>query len=614
MAPTPSLESTPPSLIERVQDFVGEHKKTLVIAAAAVAVAGGLGAAYYASTSKPSGGAGESGKSSSSSGRKKKSGSKGAKKSGKKAGDEDGPILEERKPKAPSVEETKEGDYYDKLSSEELAALPEEERIKIATSLKVRGNAAYQARDFAGAAELYTRAILVSPTPEPVFFSNRAACFVNMSPPQHAKVVEDCDSALKLDHKYVKALNRRAMALEGLERYEEALRDYTAATILDRFQNQTTANAVERVLKVLSAQKAEAIMKNREPRLPSYTFISAYFAAFRPRPTLTLPETPSTGDETLLLGLQALEAADYPHAVTFINEALDQGISWDRGRAEALNLRGTFRFLMGEIPTAKADLEESVTLEPGFTQSLVKIASVHMEQGDPKAAFESFDKAEAADNTDPDVWYHRGQVLFIMNEFENAATNYTKSSELDANFVFSHIQLAVAQYKLGELAKSMATFRRTLKMFPSRSEPSNYYGELLLDQGRYEEAVEKFDKAIELEKTKSPSNVLPLVNKGLALYQWKQDIGAAERCCHEALRIDAECEAAVATLAQLSLQQSKIPEAVKMFERQAELARSEPELVNALTYQYATSAQVEFLHAYPDMAAQLNAIAQGMMQ
>ncbi len=112
---------------------------------------------------------------------------------------------------------------------------------------------------------------------------------------------------------------------------------------------------------------------------------------------------------------------------------------------------------------------------------------------------------------------------------------------------------------------------------------------------------------------RSPPNVLSLVNKGLALYQWKQDIGAAERCCNEALRIDAECEAAVATLAQLNLQQSKISEAVKLFERQSELARSEPELMNALTYQYATSAQVEFLKNYPDMAAQLNQIATGMM-
>lgn len=76
------------------------------------------------------------------------------------------------------------------------------------------------------------------------------------------------------------------------------------------------------------------------------------------------------------------------------------------------------------------------------------------------------------------------------------------------------------------------------------------------------------------------------MNKGLALYQWKQDVGAAERCCQEALRVDPECEAAVATLAQLSLQQGKIDVAMEMFERQADLARSEPELMNALTYQF----------------------------
>lgn len=65
-------------------------------------------------------------------------------------------------------------------------------------------------------------------------------------------------------------------------------------------------------------------------------------------------------------------------------------------------------------------------------------------------------------------------MLFIMNEFDEAAQNYTKSTQLDDQFVFSHIQLAVAQYKAGNLANSMATFRRTLKAFPYRSEPHNY--------------------------------------------------------------------------------------------------------------------------------------------
>jgi hypothetical protein len=100
----------------------------------------------------------------------------------------------------------------------------EQERKSLAASLKQKGNDTYQARKFAVAAQYYTRAIAVSPQPEPVFYSNRAACYVSMEPPQHERAVADCDEALKLDSRYVKALNRRATALEALERYEEALR------------------------------------------------------------------------------------------------------------------------------------------------------------------------------------------------------------------------------------------------------------------------------------------------------------------------------------------------------------------------------------------------------
>ena len=90
--------------------------------------------------------------------------------------------------------------------------------------------------------------------------------------------MEDCDQALALDKNYLKALNRRATALEALDRLEDALRgehiilderlycrphslylDYTAAAILDKFQNMAAAEAVERVLKKLSTNKAQQI-------------------------------------------------------------------------------------------------------------------------------------------------------------------------------------------------------------------------------------------------------------------------------------------------------------------------------------------------------------------
>lgn len=57
----------------------------------------------------------------------------------------------------------------------------------------------------------------------------------------------------------------------------------------------------------------------------------------------SVPENATQGDQTLSLAFDALEAADYNHAVSFVNEAIDQGISTKEGQAEAYNMRGTFK-------------------------------------------------------------------------------------------------------------------------------------------------------------------------------------------------------------------------------------------------------------------------------
>ena len=157
--------------------------------------------------------------------------------------------------------------------------------------------------------------------------------------------------------------------------------------------------------------------------------------------------------------------------------------------------------------------------------------------GAPDKAVEDFDLALAKNADDPDIYYHRAQLHFIKGEFSEAAKDYQKSIDLDRDFIFSHIQLGVTQYKMGSIASSMATFRRCIKNFNKVPDVYNYYGELLLDQGKYQEAVEKFDTAIEMEKLAKPMgmNVLPLINKSLALFQWKQDFAEAEKLCEKAL-------------------------------------------------------------------------------
>jgi mitochondrial import receptor subunit TOM70 len=250
-------------------------------------------------------------------------------------------------------------------------------------------------------------------------------------------------------------------------------------------------------------------------------------------------------------------------------------------------------------------------------------------------AEEDFARAVKQNQRDPDIFYHRAQFHFIKGEFSDAAKDYQKSIDLDPDFIFSHIQLGVTQYKMGSIASSMATFKRCIKKFPKVPEAHNYHGELLLDQGKFPEAMNEFDEAIELEKKSKPvnMNVLPLINKAICLHQWKQDVEEAEKLCDKALisesrrshpkldwilltsaPVDPDCDIAVATMAQLLLQQGKITDALKCFERAADLSRTEGELVNALSYAEATRTQIQVQEKYPALANRIQAGAAPMMR
>lgn len=358
------------------------------------------------------------------------------------------------------------------------------------------------------------------------------------------KVIEDTTAAINLDNEYVKALNRRANAYEQVERNSEALLDYTASCIIDGFRNDNSAQSVERLLKKVAETKGKVILAAKEKKLPSPTFVTNYLQSFRPKPRPEGLEDDAeldeeTGKGQLRKGLRAMEtktAEGYAEAAAAFDRALELG---DLGEHEAFayNMRGTYRYLKGDNEDALKDMTKSVELQPSLTQSYIKRASMHLELANPDAAEADFATALEQNPEDPDVFYHRAQLHFIKAEFADAAKDYQKSIDLDGDFIFSHIQLGVTQYKMGSIASSMATFRRCMKNFEKVPDVYNYYGELLLDQQKYQEAIEKFETAVEMEKSTKPMgmNVLPLINKALALFQWKNDYAEAEKLCRAAL-------------------------------------------------------------------------------
>ncbi|KAJ5211874.1 Mitochondrial outer membrane translocase complex subunit Tom70 [Penicillium cinerascens] len=597
--------SSSQSVWDRITNWVSENKAVVYTIAGVAVVVTGAGVVYYLSDSKkPSGDASSSApKKSKNQRRKEKKKAEEEKKKTKSASVQDEPAKKAEEPaeEIPDVDETTVGQ------------LSEETRKEYAGKLKAAGNKAYGSKDYNNAIILYGKAIICKP--DPVFYSNRAACYNVLS--EWEKVVEDTSAALAMDSEYVKALNRRAIAYEHLGKFSEALLDFTASCIIDGFSNDVSRNSLERLLKKVAEKKSKAILDARTKKLPSATFVSNYLQSFRP---LSLPEgledsvelSEDSGKGLLRSGMVAMgkKTADgYEEAASSFEKAIQAGDLEDF-EALALNMRATFTYLGGNAAGALEDLNKSVELQPSLVQSYIKRASLHLELGNKDAAADDFELAITHNKDDPDIYYHRAQLHFILGEFAEAAKDYQKSIDLDRSFIFSHIQLGVTQYKMGSVASAMATFRRSVKNFEEVPDVYNYYGELLLDQQNYSEAIEKFDKAVEMEKQNKPMgiNVLPLINKALALFQWKHDFAEAEALCEKALIIDPECDIAVGTMAQLLLQQGKVSQALKYFERAAELARTEAEIINAISYAEATRTQLEVQEKYPQLAARLNSM------
>jgi import receptor subunit TOM70 len=257
-------------------------------------------------------------------------------------------------------------------------------RKEYAAKLKAAGNKAYGSKDYNSAIELYGKAIICKP--DPVFYSNRAACYNVLS--EWEKVVEDTSAAIAMDSEYVKALNRRAIAYEHLGKFSEALLDFTASCIIDGFSNDVSRNALERLLKKVAEQKSKAILEARTKKLPSATFVSNYLQSFRPQ---ALPEgleesvelSEDSGKGLLRKGLIAMtkKTGDgYEEAAAAFDKALEVG---DLGEFEALalNMQATFTYLGGNATGALEGLDKSVELQPSLVQSYIKRASLHLELG-----------------------------------------------------------------------------------------------------------------------------------------------------------------------------------------------------------------------------------------
>ncbi|KAJ5697985.1 hypothetical protein N7488_011669 [Penicillium malachiteum] len=92
---------------------------------------------------------------------------------------------------------------------------------------KEEGNAAFKAKDYRRAIDLWGQALDVDPNNKDMnskILQNRAQAYINLK--EYDSAIQDCTEALRLDPDYLKALKVRAKAYGGADKWDEAARDY----------------------------------------------------------------------------------------------------------------------------------------------------------------------------------------------------------------------------------------------------------------------------------------------------------------------------------------------------------------------------------------------------
>ncbi|XP_076241980.1 spag1 axonemal dynein assembly factor [Calliopsis andreniformis] len=134
------------------------------------------------------------------------------------------------------------------LTGTELNVMAEQEREK--------GNEAFRAGDYEEALEHYNTSIKIDSNI--LAYNNRAMTFIKLRRYQDA--YEDCNFVISMDSTNIKALLRRAVALEHLEKSSQALIDYEAVLKLE----PTNPAAIAGVKKLRKPSESRKVRMNIE--------------------------------------------------------------------------------------------------------------------------------------------------------------------------------------------------------------------------------------------------------------------------------------------------------------------------------------------------------------
>ncbi|XP_051974318.1 RNA polymerase II-associated protein 3 [Xyrauchen texanus] len=270
----------------------------------------------------------------------------------------------------------------------------------LALAEKEKGNELFKDGQYDRAVECYTRGMDADPY-NPVLPTNRAACFCRMK--KFAVAESDCNLAIALDSKYVKAYARRGAARAALKNHRGALDDYEMVLKLDS-GNLEAQNEIKKLKQVLESSRETAEESESETAAATAQTLdpvqqqqlqeqhrkqeaviqkdrgNAYFKEGKYEAAVECYTEGMKADDTNAL-LPANRAMAYLklHRYSEAEQDCRTALALDDTYSKAFARRATARAALGKIREAREDFEQVLKLEPGNKQAIIEIEKLTAE-------------------------------------------------------------------------------------------------------------------------------------------------------------------------------------------------------------------------------------------
>jgi len=223
-----------------------------------------------------------------------------------------------------------------------------------------------------------------------------------------------------------------------------------------------------------------------------------------------------------------------------------------------------------------------------------------MDGGKHDIALNLFEKALIMDPDTVDALLHRANLRMLQGNLADAQADLERCTKLRPNHVMAHLRLAAVLTSKNDTTGAAKHLKVAATVEPNSSEVQSYQGELFFTQNEFEQAKEKFVKAIQLE----PKNPTPYVNAALACLNSPPEPGQQLEIAKEAIQflekvisIDPQFHVAYIQLGQLKLGMAEdlgsAREVLQLYEQGLSYCKTKEEMKDLCSMKILTQAQVD---------------------